>query len=140
MAEKAETAARKIYHDTLPPEAISDELAPVVAELGLENNCRELAEQGWTVVENAATPEFNDRRRQKILELSGATPETGGGGGNMMLAKDPLFAEVVLNPKLMALAEFSVGRGFLLSQVAVSVRPKPAAVIDPMKRRQLSSL
>jgi hypothetical protein len=129
MAEKAEAASPKIYHDTLPPEAISDELAPVIAELGLENNCRELAEQGWTVVENAATPEFNDRLRQKILELSGVTPETGAGGGNMMLAKDPVFAEAVLNPNLMALAEFSVGRGFLLSQVAVSVRPKDSPSI-----------
>ena len=47
----------------------------------------------------------------------------------MMLAKDPVFAEAVLNPKLMALAEFSVGRGFLLSQVAVSVRPKDSPSI-----------
>ena len=100
MAESAaKTETPEIYHDTLPPEAISEELAPVIAELGLENNCRELAEEGWTVVENAATPEFNDRLRQKILELSGATLETGGGGGNMMLAKDPVFAEAVLNPK-----------------------------------------
>jgi hypothetical protein len=130
MAESAaKTETPEIYHDTLPPEAISEELAPVIAELGLENNCRELAEEGWTVVENAATPEFNDRLRQKILELSGATLETGGGGGNMMLAKDPVFAEAVLNPKLMALAEFSVGRGFLLSQVAVSVRPKDSPSI-----------
>jgi len=127
--EKTEAATPEIYHDTLPPDAISDELAPVIAELGLENNCRELAEQGWTVVENAATPEFNDRLRQKILELSGATTETGAGGGNMMLAKDPVFAEAVLNPNLMALAEFSVGRGFLLSQVAVSVRPKDSPSI-----------
>ncbi len=121
----AVTPRERAYHDTLPPEAISDELAPVIAELGLEKNCRELAEEGWTVVENAATPEFNDRLRQKILELTGAASDTErGGAGNMMLAKDPLFAEAVLNPKLMAMAEFSVGRGFLLSQVAASVRPK----------------
>ena len=125
----AETAVPNVYHDTLPPEAISEELAPVIAELGMESNCREIAEQGWTVIENAATPEFNDRLRAKILELSGAEPETGGGGGNMLLAKDPVFAEAVLNPKLRALAEFSVGRGFLISQVAGSVRPKDSPAI-----------
>ena len=70
----AENAVPNVYYDTLPPWAISDELAPVIAELGMENNCREIAEQGWTVVENAATPEFNDRLRAKIIELSGAEP------------------------------------------------------------------
>jgi ectoine hydroxylase-related dioxygenase (phytanoyl-CoA dioxygenase family) len=35
----------------------------------------------------------------------------------------------VLNPNLLALAEFSVGRGFLISQVAASVRPKGAGSI-----------
>ena len=42
----------------------------------------------------------------------------------MLLAKDPIFAKAVLNPKVMAMAEFSLGRGFLLTQVACTVRPK----------------
>jgi len=42
----------------------------------------------------------------------------------MLLAKDPVFSEAVLSPKLLAMAEFSVGRGFLISQVAASVRPQ----------------
>jgi hypothetical protein len=125
----AETAKPTPFHDTLPPEAISVELAPVIRELGLEHNCAELTEQGWTVVENAATPEFNERLREKIIELSGAAPDSGAGGCNMLLAKDPVFAEAILNQKLMALAEFSVGRGFLISQVAASVRPKGAPSI-----------
>ena len=45
------------------------------------------------------------------------------------MARDALFAEAVLNPKLLALAEFSVGRSFLISPVAASVRPKGAATI-----------
>jgi hypothetical protein len=113
-----------VYYDTLPPEAISQELAPVIAELGLEDNCRQLAMEGWTVVERAASPEYNARLRSKILETC-----AGRGGANMLLAKDPVFAEAVLNPKLLALAEFSVGRGFLIGQVAASVRPKGAGTI-----------
>ncbi|MCZ6641982.1 MAG: phytanoyl-CoA dioxygenase family protein [Gammaproteobacteria bacterium] len=125
----AETANPGVYYDSLPPDAISEELAPVIEELGLDENCRELVEQGWTVVERAASMEFNDRLREKIIELSGAEADTGGGGANMLLAKDPVFVEAVLNEKLLALAEFSVGRGFLISQVAASVRPKGAPSI-----------
>lgn len=71
------------YTDTLPPEAISEELGPV----------------------------------------------TGGKGGNMLMTRDAVFTEAVLNEKLMAMAEFSVGRGFLLSQVAASVRSNGAKSI-----------
>ena len=42
------------YFDTLAPDAISEELTPIVQELGLAENCRQLAMEGWTVVENAA--------------------------------------------------------------------------------------
>ncbi len=34
------------YFDTLPPDAISDTLTPVIEELGLEENCRQLAMEG----------------------------------------------------------------------------------------------
>ena len=113
----------KRYTDTLPPDAISPELNPIIEELGLRENCRQLAMQGWTVIEEAATAEFNASFRSKILELAGGT------GANMLLAKDPIFAEAIMNPVLMAMAEFSVGRGFLISQVAASVRGKDAQAI-----------
>ena len=112
----AQAPAFQILHDTLAPEMISDELAPTIEALDLEYNCRQLATEGWTVVEDVASAEFNERLRNKILELRP--------GGNMLLAKDPVFSEAVLSPKLLAMAEFSVGRGFLISQVAASVRPQ----------------
>ncbi len=111
------------YYDTLPPEAISAGLAPVIEALELEPHCRQLAEEGWTVIEGAASPEFNAELRATILRLA---PK---GGANMLLAKDPIFADLILNPTLMALAEFSVGRGFLISQVAASVRGPGAGPI-----------
>ena len=104
--------------DTLPPEAISDELMPVIQELGLTENCRQLALDGWTVVEDAADEQFNSQLREQILQ------DADKGGARMLLAGDPIYAQAVLNPKLMALAEFSVGRGHLISQVAASVRKK----------------
>lgn len=107
------------YYDTLPPDAISDELAPVIDELGLRENCRQLAMEGWTVIDNLASSDFNDAFRETIRQLC-------PNGGNMLLAKDPIFAEAIMRPKLLAMAEFSVGRGFLISQVAASVKPQGA--------------
>ena len=122
MAER--TRAEEVLYDTLPPEAISEELAPVIEALGLTANCRQLAEEGWTVVEDVAGTAFNTRLREKILELAGRHD-----GARMLLARDPVFAEAVLQPKLMALAEFSVGRGHLISQVAASVRRQGSPTI-----------
>jgi hypothetical protein len=113
----------ELYYDTLAPGAISEELRPSIEALDLEPHCRQLAEEGWTVLENVAEPAFTTRLREKILDLA---PK---GGANMLLAKDPVFAEAVLNPALMAMAEFSVGRGFLISQIAASVRPQGAGTI-----------
>jgi hypothetical protein len=113
----------ELLYETLAPGEISESLRPRIEALDLEQSCQQLAEDGWTVLENATTPEFNDRLRETILALA------SNGGANMLLAKDPIFAEVILNPALMAMAEFSVGRGFLISQVAASVRPEGAGTI-----------
>ena len=116
-------SVERAYYDTAPPDVVSDKLKPVIEELGLLENCRQLAMEGWTVIERAADEEFNECLRNKILELADR------GGANMLLTKDDLFPAAVLNPKLLAMAEFSVGRGFLLSQVAASVRSMDSPVI-----------
>lgn len=111
------------YTDTLAPESISQELQPIIDELDLAANCQQLTDDGWTVIENVSSPQFNKRFREKILETC---PK---GGGNMLLAKDPVFARAIMQEKLLAMAEFSVGRGFLISQVAASIRAKGAPAI-----------
>ena len=100
---------------TLPPEAISDELRPTVEALGLVENCRELASQGWTIVRDAASPEFIARLRETTLRLGADDPFMGSVFSAM--AKGDVYAEAVLNPKVSAMAEFSVGRGNLISSV-----------------------
>ena len=65
--EKVEKQARKLYTDTIGPGDISEELAPEIRKLGLEQNCRELAERGWTVVENVLGDEFNELFVRKYL-------------------------------------------------------------------------
>ncbi|HET6793319.1 MAG TPA: phytanoyl-CoA dioxygenase family protein [Acidimicrobiales bacterium] len=113
--------------DTLPAGTVSDELAPVIDRLGLADNCRQLVDEGYTVIAGAAAPEVTARLREAILTASRITSDADAGGASMLLRRDPVFAEVVLNPKLMAMAEFSVGRGHLLSQVAGSVKPRGGA-------------
>ena len=118
--------------DTLPPDEISDELAPTIAEFGLEDTCLHLVEKGYAVIENVSTPEFNERLRETILRVVKPVQVSGKGAGvNMLLLKDPVFGEAVTNPKLMAMAEFSVGRGYLISQVTSTVIPQGATLIVP---------
>ena len=96
-----------------PPGEIAEELAPRIRELGLEANCKELWEQGYTVLEDVASPEF-------LQELRAASKENAV----HVLPKHPAFAQAALNDKLMAIAEFSVGAGFLLSNMATSIKRK----------------
>ena len=56
----------ELYYDTLAPGAISEELRPSIEALDLEPHCRQLAEEGWTVLENVAEPAFTTRLRETI--------------------------------------------------------------------------
>lgn len=116
-----------LFYDTNPPEVISDELRPVLEDLGLIDVCHKLAKDGWAVIEDAASPEFNERLRNAIidsvdgLDTVAASPAKAA-GKNMNLREDPVFGEAALNQKILAVAEFSVGRGFLFSQMTTSVK------------------
>ncbi|NJN05221.1 MAG: hypothetical protein HC814_00760, partial [Rhodobacteraceae bacterium] len=48
----------------------------------------------------------------------------------MRLGQDPVYAEAVLNPKVLAMAEFSVGRGCLLGSLLSTVRSKGSPVLE----------
>ena len=116
-----------LLYDTNPPEVVSDELRPVLEDLGLVDVCHKLAKDGWAVIEDAASPEFNERLRNAIidsvdgLDTVAASPAKAA-GKNMNLREDSVFGEAALNPKILAVAEFSVGRGFLFSQMTTSVK------------------
>ena len=114
---------------TLPPEEISEELLPTIQELGLVENCRQLGKEGWTIIKEAADPDFVARLRKAIIDCS---PVEGSDGSKLsgLLETDPVFAEAAINPKLMAMAEFSVGRGFLLASMVSTVREKDSNPID----------
>ena len=91
----------------------------------------QLEEEGYGYVRDAGTPEFNARLRETILRISSEDTEDAlnGAGANMLLHKDPVFEEVILNPKLLAVAEVMCGKGAMISQIAASVRPQGAPAI-----------
>lgn len=99
-----------------PPGEIAEELAPRIRELGLEEKCRELWEQGYTVLEDVASPELLRDLRAQTMTADPAAAH--------VLPKHPAFAQAALNEKLMALAEFSVGAGFILSHMATTLKRK----------------
>ena len=111
-----------------PPFVLRESLAARVAETGLQANVDQLRDEGYTVVRDIATPEFTTRLRETLLRLAQETP--GGARGysaGVLLGRDPIIEEVVLNPKLLALVEVMCGRGAVLSQLVASIRPEGAA-------------
>ena len=122
----------KIYA-TRKPFDLTDELQARVEAHNVGSTIAELKENGYGYVRDANTPEFNARLRETILQqaFTGVADNKRvlGGGGSMLLDKDPVFEEVVLNPKLLAVVEVMCGKGAMISQVAASIRPKGSPAI-----------
>ena len=71
------------------------------------------------------TPEFAARVGEAVKRLAQETEGRAHGiAAPLLLGRDPIFDELMLNPKLLALTEMTVGKGALLSQLNGSVRPK----------------
>ena len=115
-------------HESLPIYAVSNHLAPLVKALGLERNIEEVKEQGYTVLEDVAPPEFFERLRAAIKRT--CVEDRGnyfqilesGATADLLLDRDPVFAEAAMNPKVLAMMEYMCGRNPLISQLACSLR------------------
>ena len=115
------------------PFELSDELSEKIAALGLEEAVRQVEENGYGYIQDLASIEFIQRLREVVLSLPDSVPDAGlpvAFNVNMLLAKDPIFEEVALNPKLLAMAEVMCGKGALLSQLIASVKTKTDAPGD----------
>ena len=113
--------------ETRQPFDLSDELQARVDELDLGETVEFVREHGYGYIHDAATSEFVTRLRETIVRIvRGGEGGHGleGRGANMLLPKDPVFEEVVLNPKILTIAEILCGKGAILSQVAASIKEK----------------
>ena len=111
--------------DSFPRFSIDSELAVQLEQLGMEKNVHQLREEGYTVIRDPAPLEFTQRLREVVLRLVEETEGASKGlAAPLLLGRDPIFDEVLLNPKLTALAEMTLGKGAIISQLNSSVRPR----------------
>ncbi len=123
-AESAKTQAPPRIFETRQPFDLSDELKAKVEALGLKETVQHVKDEGYGYVYDPAPMEFNDRLRETIIRVAKTDKSMGGVGANMLLNKDPIFEEVVLNPKILTMVEILCGKGAMLSQLAASIKPK----------------
>ena len=93
-------------YKTRQPFDLSDELKARVEALNLSESVRQVKEEGYGYIHDPAPIEFTERLRETIMRVC-----TGGDirRANLLLIKDPIFEEVVLNPKILAMVEILCG-------------------------------
>ena len=96
------------------------DLAHRAARQGLSGKIREMADQGYTIVENAITPEFADEAREAILRTLATH---GHSTMNWMLYHGRPLERLALNPMLMTLIDASLGRGAVIGSLSAIRRP-----------------
>ncbi|HSV03962.1 MAG TPA: phytanoyl-CoA dioxygenase family protein [Phenylobacterium sp.] len=96
------------------------DLAHRAARQGLSQKIREMDAQGYTIVENAITPEFADEAREAIVRTLAAHGYTTM---NWMLYHGRVFERLALNPLLMTLIDASLGRGAVIGSLSCIRKP-----------------
>ncbi len=119
----ADESVEKFSEASLAPYEISASLQPVIDELGLQKNVEELRDHGYTVIEDVAPLALINELREVIHQFSA---ETEGPGRNyvaaMLLGRHPVVDAVATLPKILAIAEASVGKGMRASQFIGSIK------------------
>ncbi|MBI1198552.1 MAG: hypothetical protein GC203_11875 [Phenylobacterium sp.] len=104
-----------------------------IRELGLERNLAELEAFGYTIVENALTPEQTGAMRDRIVELSekrlgrsldlaNETAHQETKYAQYLLFEDPMFKDAVVNPRPLALVRYLLGKRCILSSLGSHVK------------------
>lgn len=97
------------------------DLAHRARRQGLDGKIREMETQGYTIVENALTPEFADEARATIIDTLSTHNQTTM---NWMLYHGRVFERLALNPFLMTLIDASLGRGAVIASLSC-IRKSP---------------
>jgi ectoine hydroxylase-related dioxygenase (phytanoyl-CoA dioxygenase family) len=122
-------AFHPFYAQSTPPGQVPDAVLPEVKRLGLEGCVRDLKERGYAVVKDAADAATIVALRDTVAAGWRARPRAV----TALLGTDPIYTLAATNPKICALAEATLGQGFILSSMGSSlVKQVPD---DPTKRR-----
>jgi hypothetical protein len=104
------------------PYEVPEDLAPRIESLGLRQNVRELVDNGYTVIQDPKAQDIAEEVREAIIRAVPAKPDEKAPTRFTLLDQDPIFAEAITVPRLLALVEFLLGRGALFSQLSGSRR------------------
>ena len=104
----------------------------------MEHHKRELAETGFTVLENYMGPAMLDAMRERVNELlsqegasAGSEFKTEEGARRLanLVDKGEVFREAIARPEMLALVESVLGQGFKLSSLNMrSANPQSSSV------------
>jgi ectoine hydroxylase-related dioxygenase (phytanoyl-CoA dioxygenase family) len=122
--EKPQPKPAPYAYETRQPFDFSDELKARVDALGLAETVQHAEAAGYGYIYDAAPIEFFERLKQAIYRTANGT--AGPRGSSMLLTRDPVFVEAVLNPKLLTIVEILCGQGAMLSQLSSTIIPKQA--------------
>ena len=110
---------------TVQPFNFSKEFSNKLKNLDLLKTVDQIKDNGYAVMDASVSEEFNERLRETCIKLAKETKGPAKGyAAAVLLGRDPIFEEVVLNPKIQAMVEVMCGKGALLSQLIASIRPK----------------
>ena len=113
---------------SLAPGDVSEELRPRIDQLGLWDAIEHMREHGYAVIREAAPPALMDDLREAIHGLSKPSATPGGlASAPLLLGRHPAVDQVATLPKIMAFAEFSVGKAMRAGRFVGSIKPDGGA-------------
>jgi len=110
---------------SIAPGEVSAELRPRIDELDLWETVEQLREHGYGVIRNAGPPALMDEAREAIHAIA-RKPEGGQGMASapMLLGRHRAIDRIATLPKIMAIAEFSVGKAMRIGRIVASIKCK----------------
>ena len=112
---------------SIQPFVFTKEFQEKLNTLELEKTVSDIKNNGYAITHSGENEEFNQELRNVCIELAKETEGVSKGyAASILLGRHPIFERVVLNPKLLAMAEVMCGKGALLSQIIASIRPMGA--------------
>ena len=109
----------------------SREVFAEIDRLGLHQSLLSLDEHGYTVIERVLDETTLERARNAILNQlerkSGSRPDLDAFEGEVplghfLLFEDPVFEEILMNEKMLALSTYLLGKSFVLSSMTCHAR------------------
>ena len=97
---------------TVQPFEFTKEFNKQLKDLDLLETIDHIKEHGYAVMDAGVSEDFNERLREICKKLAQETEGPAKGyAAAILLGRDPVFEEVVLNPKIQAMVEVMCGKG-----------------------------